>query len=266
MEILICLLCVTWADAPMKKPIKVPLYVAEYLARSESDRKTMVALLTIAIKRTRGDQAKNTQRQLDALQSGDTPFLADLPGRKPAVGDVGRLPSVSDRQFRVIQVIDGLNAIISLRWHNKQVRIINGSPVVEYGRSQKVTAWIRGISTENFSDDTVYTDGRVFHVSGTRTYASTDGGTNTVLVLQPLDVTPFLRPIVQDEGVPRPPPGIKVRTWRAATGGFSVEAIFVKVSAGQVTLRKLDGTEITLPMARLSEADQQWIKKPHLRE
>lgn len=36
-------------------------------------------------------------------------------------------------------------------------------------------------------------------------------------------------------------------------------------AASRVTLRKADGTEITLPMDRLSQADQEWIKKPHTR-
>lgn len=58
----------------------------------------------------------------------------------------------------------------------------------------------------------------------------------------------------------------RFRTWHAAEGGFTVEAEYVKVTAGQVTLRNRDGTEITLPMDRLSQADQAWIKKPHSRE
>lgn len=69
---------------------------------------------------------------------------------------------------------------------------------------------------------------------------------------------------------PEPPeirvaPPVGLRTWHAATGGFSVDAVFVSASEGQVTLRKTDGSEITLPMERLSEEDQEWIKTSHTR-
>lgn len=51
-----------------------------------------------------------------------------------------------------------------------------------------------------------------------------------------------------------------IRTWQDATGKFTIEAEMVGYGPVGVTLKKVDGKEITLPMARLSEADQEWVR------
>jgi hypothetical protein len=50
------------------------------------------------------------------------------------------------------------------------------------------------------------------------------------------------------------------RTWTDSTGRFKVEARLVKFEGGQVTLEKADGRTITLPLARLSDADQALLR------
>lgn len=50
------------------------------------------------------------------------------------------------------------------------------------------------------------------------------------------------------------------RTWRDATGKFSVEATYVSKTSSSVTIRKSDGKEVTLEMSKLSKEDLQWIK------
>ena len=57
------------------------------------------------------------------------------------------------------------------------------------------------------------------------------------------------------------PAAAKLRTWQDASGKFSVEAEFVTSMAGVVKLRKTDGTTISLPMEKLSDEDQQYIRK-----
>lgn len=52
-----------------------------------------------------------------------------------------------------------------------------------------------------------------------------------------------------------PPPTIR-QTWTDITGKFKVEAEFVSLQDGTVTLRRADGQEICLPLKKLSEADQ----------
>jgi hypothetical protein len=52
------------------------------------------------------------------------------------------------------------------------------------------------------------------------------------------------------------------RTWKDATGKFSIEAVFVRVVGKQVVLQRADNKkEITLPLAKLSFADQQYVRK-----
>jgi len=50
----------------------------------------------------------------------------------------------------------------------------------------------------------------------------------------------------------------EVRTWTSADGKFKVAAELVGVQDDNVSLRKADGTEIVVPLAKLSEADRQF--------
>lgn len=50
-----------------------------------------------------------------------------------------------------------------------------------------------------------------------------------------------------------------LRTWKDSSGQFSIEAVFVRVVGKQVVLRRGDKKEITLPVAKLSRSDQQYI-------
>src|SRR4029079_12806453 len=50
----------------------------------------------------------------------------------------------------------------------------------------------------------------------------------------------------------------KPRTWNASNGKFSVEAKLVKVDEGKLVLKRADGQEITVPLDKLSEADQKY--------
>ena len=51
-----------------------------------------------------------------------------------------------------------------------------------------------------------------------------------------------------------------LRTWKDSTGQFSVEAVFVRVSGDQVVLQRKDKTEISVPLAKLSEADRKYVE------
>ena len=53
----------------------------------------------------------------------------------------------------------------------------------------------------------------------------------------------------------------ELRTWKDSTGQFSVEAVFVRVSGDQVVLQRKDKTEISVPLAKLSAADRQYVQK-----
>jgi hypothetical protein len=53
----------------------------------------------------------------------------------------------------------------------------------------------------------------------------------------------------------------KWRTWVDASGTHKIEAKFGGVVAGTVKLTKRDGSTITIPLEKLSDEDQEWIKK-----
>jgi len=61
-------------------------------------------------------------------------------------------------------------------------------------------------------------------------------------------------PAVLDE--PKEP---ELREFTDSSGKFRVTATFVSADATNVKLRRLDGKEVTVPIARLSEGDQAWI-------
>jgi len=69
-----------------------------------------------------------------------------------------------------------------------------------------------------------------------------------------------------DPGSPPTPPNDKQatrksrRTWTDATGKYAVEAEFGGFANGVLRLRKLDGTEIRIPVGRLSETDKEWLR------
>jgi hypothetical protein len=55
--------------------------------------------------------------------------------------------------------------------------------------------------------------------------------------------------------------GAEVRIWTDSTGKHTIEAEFVGLADGNVTLKKADGKETILPLAKLSEADQEIASK-----
>jgi len=53
----------------------------------------------------------------------------------------------------------------------------------------------------------------------------------------------------------------ETRIWTDSTGRFRIEAALVEVTGGVAQLRKTDGGVISVPVAKLSEADQKFLKK-----
>jgi hypothetical protein len=52
----------------------------------------------------------------------------------------------------------------------------------------------------------------------------------------------------------------ELRAWTSGDAKFSVEASFLSRAADKVKLRKADGTEISVPLDRLSDDDRQWLR------
>jgi hypothetical protein len=55
-------------------------------------------------------------------------------------------------------------------------------------------------------------------------------------------------------------PGVEYRQWKSKGGNFSLAAEFVAVAEGRVQLRKADGTELAVELAKLSIEDQRWVR------
>jgi SLA1 homology domain 1, SHD1 len=53
----------------------------------------------------------------------------------------------------------------------------------------------------------------------------------------------------------------ETRVWSDATGGFKVDAVFMGIDDDKVKLKRTDGKEVSVPIARLSSIDQEYIKK-----
>ena len=109
-------------------------------------------------------------------------------------------------------------------------------------------------------------------IDGTFSYRTVGGSTNKVRVIKFL---PEKEAIAFDEvHKPKPetpkgkivkkgPPkgGYKVREWEDETGKYKINATFVKFERGKVTLKKKDGSETTLPLAKLSNKDIKWVRE-----
>lgn len=70
---------------------------------------------------------------------------------------------------------------------------------------------------------------------------------------------PVPQPFASDPPKPKKPER-EARTWQDASGQFKVEATLKSMASGKVKLIKADGTEISVPVERLSEDDQAYIK------
>jgi len=54
---------------------------------------------------------------------------------------------------------------------------------------------------------------------------------------------------------------IMARSWKSASGKFSIEAKLVGIDGGNVVLEKLDGGRTSVPLAKLSSSSQQYVEK-----
>jgi len=55
--------------------------------------------------------------------------------------------------------------------------------------------------------------------------------------------------------------GASPRTWTDATGQYRIVATMINYEHGQVHLRKADGQMATVPLSKLSQADQRWVRR-----
>ncbi len=71
----------------------------------------------------------------------------------------------------------------------------------------------------------------------------------------------FVKAVLPGVEEPQVRPGAAVREWTSQGGAFTTTAEYLGSEAGRVRLRKLDGEEISVPLAALSDADRQWVRE-----
>lgn len=169
----------------------------------------------------------------------------------PKVGSLGTIGGV-----RVLQIV-GKDQMLGER------RILD----------DRQTYWIKGIDTSNMADDQVVPLRAMFVCVGNKTYETVSGGTNTVMVVEPFDMT-NVKKLWKPPSVKLPPlPGeaekeaetapteSKYRKWTSADGKFAVEAELSYVIGDTVVLiRKDNGEKIEVAKQLLSNADQKWLE------
>ncbi len=191
-------------------------------------------------KQTRLDHIAKIESQLqvseetivDMQQGHKVPFLCISNKEDPAVGQLGRLPH---QHVEITQVTGPMDMLVQVTWHSRFPR----NPDLRFA------FWVHGVPTSGFADDSRQWLNQVFFIARTKTYESVTGGSETVLVIEPVDMSEVLKP--------------EVRTWHSLDGDFSTEAEFVAATGSTVTLKKSNGSVIIISLKKLSTADRRWI-------
>ena len=55
-------------------------------------------------------------------------------------------------------------------------------------------------------------------------------------------------------------PPARLRTWKDASGKYTIRATLVQVENGVVELKKQDGAILKVPVAKLSQVDQRYLR------
>ncbi len=130
--------------------------------------------------------------------------------------------------------------------------IVDGSNFLTLDR----TLWVGGVDVTGIANgEIVEITGAVFSVVGSKSYPTAIGGTNTVKYVKRLDTPEIMTAAAKLRRLN------SARDWTDDTGAHTIAASFVRYENGNVVLAALDGTEKTVPMKRLSDSDQNLIRK-----
>jgi hypothetical protein len=141
--------------------------VPRYQFSSKDAREEAVKELTAKV-----EQLTQEIKSIDKRESVVFPKLS----ANMKVGDFGIF---FGNKIRVSQIID-----------TKTMRAELVDPRV--GVNKRINVMVRGMSTSGMVDDQTFACDTVFEVTGTETYNTAIGGTQTVFVLKPLDTDPIV--------------------------------------------------------------------------
>ena len=184
-------------------------------------------------------------RKLRELDNPLTPFYPPVDLRAGKVGDIGMFHS---DEGRVIQVMDNTTALVELRCYSsgeRYARAGEGAARIGVKRTEHARlVMLKGYDTSGMTDDSRVTLSGVFGFTGTETY-ETDGGTNTVAVLEAAGITPHTDQFTRRH---------ESRTWEVA--GAKVDGVFVRSQRDTVEIMGLDGKRTKAKLTDLSPADR----------
>lgn len=116
------------------------------------------------------------ERAIKALEANDPPYVSEVEWQRSLrVGDIGRHPTF----MKIISIVDDDEMIV----HLGGPRSLDPGPF-----------WLKGFPTKNKADGAEFNITTCIEVTGTTTYTNVAGGKATVLVIEPFDVRPFLKP------------------------------------------------------------------------
>jgi len=229
------------------------------------------------------EQIELTETRIDDIKRGALP-IATVDAFKLSMGQIGTLVV---EKLEVLEVLskaseEGRMLVVPIKTKKKSVGGMGGGTYSarSYGRSLQQAIlnthtyryeesgepfMLYGYPTEGLvsGQKLELLDGLV-EAEGTERY-EIGFDLKTMFKLRWYDVD-ALRPYLK-QNVSQPPekdaeptPSVP-RTWTDATGNFTLEATFRGVIGGNVRLEKADGSVISIPLEKLSEADQEWIRE-----
>lgn len=155
-------------------------------SRAIDTKRGIRRLPNVQQKRAAAAEVKAIDEEVARLRKNDPPFVPPL--REFEAGNAGRLEysgeDDEDRFLEVLQVIDDDEALVT-------PGAVRRSSM--FGPYEKVLAdepiWIKGAPTKGQSDGKPFKVSGVFRVAGTKSYRTALGSQNTVVVLEPLDLS-----------------------------------------------------------------------------
>lgn len=187
---------------------RLEAFVAEAKEKRVAEIEHSLSEARMRLRQNRSDQqalqrVKDLQKSLSAAQSDNSTRLPDLWSTGFQTGRFGRLgryttDNTEGRKVKIKQIIDGRQMLVvatyqyrpvianspppSARWSG---RLLRGSPVTR----ETDAVWVRGIDTSGMADGQRldWEQGPIFEVTGTTTYKTTDGGSATVYVVEPVE-------------------------------------------------------------------------------
>jgi hypothetical protein len=173
----------TSSAKPEVDPRKLEIFAKLYVLREYRLKKLQYEIVRLK-RRRQGQQVKRLQEEIDQIKQGKLVLWPTLPLPVPSTpGEFGKL----SRSVKVMNVIDSNEAIVRILTVNHKLQVL----------------WMKGWNTATWVSDEGISIPQVVEVTGVRDYKTVVGGSNRVVVLEPLDESEFrFKPM--EDGKPSP--------------------------------------------------------------